>query len=87
LEGWNVRRSQQVLEWQAEATQTALLHVLKARFRTEVSDDLIAILRALREPDELAHWLDEAAVAKSLDAFRDAVLPRPLFVAAPKSQG
>lgn len=77
LEGWNVLRSQQVLEWQAAArvdTRRAdLRDVLQARFRTPVPADLAAAIEALNNLDELSRWIGVASTAESLDAFRAAV--------------
>ena len=81
LEGWNMRESQQVLEWQEEArtearveTQRAvLLRLLQLRFKTPVPGDLAAAVEALHDLDELSRWFDVAATAASLDAFHATV--------------
>ena len=39
-EGWNVRVSQQVLEWQSETQRTNLMRVLEKRFKAQVPSDL-----------------------------------------------
>jgi hypothetical protein len=81
LEGWNVRQSQQVLEWQAEARvegmfqarRDFLLRLLQLRFPVEIPADLKAAIEAMADPEELTRWFDAAATAPSLDAFRAAV--------------
>ncbi len=81
LEGWNVRQSQQVLEWQEQARQegrvegerTMLLRVLERRFRTPVPPDLATAISQTTNPDKLTEWLDLAFTADSLEAFRAAV--------------
>jgi hypothetical protein len=85
LEGWNVRQSQQVLEWQAEARKeglregeltgqrTALLRTLRVRFKRKVPARISAAIADLNDLDELAKWLDAALTADSWEAFRTAV--------------
>jgi hypothetical protein len=73
LEGWNVQRSRQVMEWMAEAQQQALLRVLRARFPSPLPGELEAAIAQLNDADELGRWLDAAATAASLDDFRAAV--------------
>jgi hypothetical protein len=83
LEGWNVRESQQVLEWQAqvraeaqvETKRGALERVFRARFKAAVPPDLQAAIRHLKGLDDLDRWLDAAATAESLDEFRATVAP------------
>jgi hypothetical protein len=78
LEGWNVKTSQQVLEWQAEARQSDLLRLLERRFRTPVPADLAKVIAELYDHDQLTRWFDALVAADSLDAFRAAVgQPRP----------
>jgi hypothetical protein len=73
LEGWNVKTSQQVLEWQAERDHLRLLRLLEMRFHTPVPDDLAKTINELVDPDELARWFDAIITTDSLDAFRAAV--------------
>ena len=95
LEGWNMRESQQVLEWQAQAraeervlTRRAdLRRVLERRFPGPVPADLAVHLDALTDPEELTRCFDAALDAASLDAFRAAVLPQPSASQANSSQG
>lgn len=82
LEGWNVRQSQQVLEWQNQARaegkaegqikgqQSALLRVLQRRFLNPLSTDLVETIIAMNDLDVLARWLDAAVAAASLESFR-----------------
>ncbi len=86
LKGWNMRESQQVLEWQAEARAEGLaeglaegqrkflLRTLERQFHAPVPDDLKAVVETLTDPDELARWHDMAFTAPTLDAYRAAVL-------------
>jgi hypothetical protein len=85
LEGWNVRESQQVLEWQAEARKEGLvegkveearakiLRVLQVRFGADVPADLSALVEAQANLDVLNRWFDQALTAATLDDFRAAV--------------
>jgi hypothetical protein len=74
LEDWNVRQSQQVLEWQkvavTEHARRDLLRLLEVRHSTAVPPDLAAMVAASNDLDELSRWFDIAARADSLDAFR-----------------
>lgn len=75
LEGWNMRQSQQVLEWQDEArTETRvetkredLLRLLQLRFADPLPADLVAAVRAQHDVAVLSQWFDTAATATSLD--------------------
>lgn len=85
LEGWNVKQSQQVLEWQAEARReglregelagqrAALLRALRVRFKKKIPAKVSAAIAALNDLDELARWLDAALTADSFEVFRTAV--------------
>jgi hypothetical protein len=77
LEGWNVRVSQQVLEWQNEAvlkTQRAnLLRVLEKRGKGPVPTDLAAAIQATEDMNLLSRWFDAALEANSIEEFRTAV--------------
>lgn len=77
LEGWNVRQSQQVLEWRAEGRletkRDDVLQLLRLRFQTEVPADLATTVEATTDLNELSRWFAAAAVVPSLDAFRNAV--------------
>ena len=70
LEGWNMRESQQVLEWQAETKRADLLRLLELRFQALVPGELIAAVEALTEWEELSRWFDAAATAASVEEFR-----------------
>src|SRR5262249_41042226 len=90
LRGWNMERSQQVLEWQAEARQEGrlagrqegqmeskradILALLRLRLRTEVPADIGAAVTALTGLPTLSRWFELAATTDSLDAFRAATL-------------
>jgi hypothetical protein len=81
LQGWNVEKSLQVLEWQAEAEKrglargqsqakvAALLHVLTKRFRA-VPADVERSIRETSDLEQLNRWLDAALDAATLSAFR-----------------
>jgi hypothetical protein len=81
LEGWNVRVSQQVMEWQAEARAEAqvetrradLLRVLVAHCGAEVPADLASIIHGCTDPDQLSRWFDFALASKTYDEFRAAM--------------
>lgn len=81
LKGWNMQQSQQVLEWQKEATteanlnrtRTLLLRALGFQFGSPVPADLVTTISGLQDIDELDRWFDIAHTAPSLDAFRAAV--------------
>jgi hypothetical protein len=76
LEGWNVRVSQQVLEWQAEAVvktrRTDLLCVLEALCGSRAPADVASAVQASLDPEQLSRWLDVALKVKSYDEFRAA---------------
>jgi hypothetical protein len=77
LEGWNVRVSQQVLEWQAEAVvktrQTDLLRVLEALYGSKAPADVASTVQASADPEQLSRWFDAALKLKSYDEFRAAI--------------
>jgi hypothetical protein len=81
LEGWNMRRSEQVMEWQAEAAarteirvrQADILRILEVRFRRRPSQKLAEAVQAQTDAAVLQEWLDLAVTADSLQAFRTAI--------------
>jgi hypothetical protein len=77
LEGWNVRVSQQVLEWQNEGElkgrRAALLRALEKRGKGPVPSDLAEAIQATEDMDLLSRWFDAALEANTLDDFRAAV--------------
>jgi hypothetical protein len=81
LQGWNMRQSQQVLEWQEEARKEArveqaredLLQALELRFGAPVPADLAAAINAHENLQELKRWFVASQTTPSLDAFRAAV--------------
>ncbi len=76
LEGWNVRESQQVLEWKAEGElkdrRAALLRLLEKRCKEPVPSDLVAAIEATQDMDLLWRWFDVAAEVNTFDDFRAA---------------
>ncbi|HYT92004.1 MAG TPA: hypothetical protein VEL76_25035 [Gemmataceae bacterium] len=72
LEGWNVRESQQVLEWQAEARRADLLRVLEKRCKAPTPSDLVEMIQATQDMNLLLRWVDVAAEANTFDEFRAA---------------
>jgi hypothetical protein len=86
LEGWNVRESQQVLEWQAEARKEGLvegkvqdareklLQVLQVRFGMDVPADFSAQVQAQDDLNVLNRWFQQALTAATLDDFRAAAV-------------
>lgn len=77
LKGWNVRESQVVNAWKAEARAeqraTAVIAVLEAKFGS-VPEDLAAAVRGTADLDKLRQWVALAARADALAAFRAAAL-------------
>lgn len=73
LEGWNVKRSEQVMEWQAEARAEDVLQVLQLRFEMELPDDLVQQIRTTTDLTQLKRWLAVAVQARSLNKFRQAL--------------
>ena len=71
LEGWNVKRSQTVMEWEAEAelraTRRNLLRVLKAHLQQEVPPSLVQIIEAQENLAVLETWLEKAVTVSSFD--------------------
>jgi hypothetical protein len=80
LEGWNVRESQQVLEWQAEAKvetrRSDLLRLLEKRCKAPVPNDLAEAIQATQDMDLLLRWFDAAAEVSNFDDFRAAMRTR-----------
>ncbi len=80
LKEWNMRESQQVLEWinmgraegRAEGEANALLRLLAKRFPPGAPLDLAAKIQMTTELEHLRKWFDLACTADSLDAFRQA---------------
>jgi len=78
LEGWNVdlRVSQQVLEWQAEARvetqQASVLRLLEKRCKAAVPADIAAVIRGTQDMATLSRWFDAAVDVNSFDEFRAA---------------
>jgi hypothetical protein len=74
---WNVRESQQVLEWQAEAvvkTQRAnVLRILEAICGSAAPADVASVIQASTDPEQLSRWFDAALKVKSYDEFRSAL--------------
>jgi hypothetical protein len=79
LEGWNVRVSQQVLEWQAEAEvktrRAVLLRALEVRCRASVPADLATRIQAMDDLGQLTRWFEAALTVSTFDEFRAAVGP------------
>jgi hypothetical protein len=81
LQGWNMRQSQQVLEWQEEARKETrieqsreyLLQALELRFGAPVPTELAAAINACEDIQELKRWFVASQTSPSLDAFRAAV--------------
>src|SRR5437899_6917662 len=73
LEGWNVTRSEQVMEWQTEARRADLLRLLNRRFPPQVPPDLAAAIQKITDGDELTRWFDALLDSSTLQAFRAAV--------------
>lgn len=80
LEGWNVRTSQQVQEWQAEARaegvlanqRSNLMLLLEERFKAPVPRDIANLVQGTQDMNTLLRWFKTAIKANSLDEFRAA---------------
>jgi hypothetical protein len=69
LEGWNMRESQAVLEWQAEAKAEDVLKVLETRLGT-LPADLPQRVGAIKDIKQLDRLLVSAARCASWDEFQ-----------------
>jgi hypothetical protein len=76
LEGWNVKVSQQILEWQAEARvetrQADLLRLLEKRWKAPVPKEVAEAIQGAQDTEVLLRWFDAAVEAGTFDAFRAA---------------
>jgi hypothetical protein len=85
LEGWNMKESQQVLEWmnegrtegrtegRVENARDNLLRILELRFPGAVPRTWTKQIRTNDDLDELKRWLDVAVTAPDWDSFRQSV--------------
>jgi len=80
LEGWNVRTSQVVLEWQAEAEvktrRELLVQALETRCQSPVPSDLVEMIEGMQDRDTLKRWFNAAVVVTTFDDFRAAAHQR-----------
>jgi hypothetical protein len=69
-----VKRSAQVMEWQAEAEAKAraedILEVLQLRFGEGLPDDFVAKIRGTADLPTLKRWLILAVQARTVNKFR-----------------
>lgn len=76
-QGRDLRFSQQVLEWQAEAAivaQRAIVQrLLERRCGTAVPADIIDLIQSIKDFDTLILWFDAAVDVSSFDEFRAAI--------------
>jgi hypothetical protein len=74
LEGWNMKRSRIVLEWQREAAvetkRADVLRTLQVRFGGPVPPDITQVIENQNEITTLDTWFDRALTASSLDEMR-----------------
>ena len=74
LKEWNVKLSQTVLEWQAEAVAEKqaefILLALNTRFPEGVPADVADGVRAVRDLEKLTRWFKAAMTAPSIEDFR-----------------
>jgi hypothetical protein len=72
-----VKRSAQVMEWQAEAEAKAraedVIKVLRLRFGPELPVEVEERIRAAANLDRLDRWLEAAVKARTLNKFRQAM--------------
>ncbi len=77
LEDWNMKRSESVMEWQAEAEAKAraedVLKVLHLRFGAEMPLEIVQSIRNNHDLGKLDRWLEAAVKARSLNKFRQAM--------------
>jgi hypothetical protein len=77
LEGWNVRVSQQVLEWQTEAKvevqRENLVRVLEKHCKAPVPIDLAKAIEETEDMSVLRRWFDSALDVGTFDEFRAAI--------------
>jgi hypothetical protein len=77
LEGWNMERSEAVLEWEARGEQRTILKFLQAKFGEPVPADITTALAKLT-PSERQLWVRQLATSPSIETFRVNVgLPTP----------
>lgn len=73
LKGWNMRQSQQVLEWQQEARveerRLILSDILLGKFGS-LPPDLSPTIQQSTDADALRRWVSAAIKATTLDEFR-----------------
>jgi hypothetical protein len=81
LGGWNVKVSQQVLEWQAEAKvenqQANVIRALEKRCKGAVPRDLAEMIEATQDMGLLLRWFDAAVEVNTFDEFRAATRVQP----------
>jgi len=76
LEGWNVRESTVIREWQLEAkvenTQEKLLELLQGKFGASLPTDVRDGIERCKKLDTLNQWFRAAITAPSLPAYQEA---------------
>ena len=78
LEGWNMKRSVVVQEWQAQgemrgllkASRQKLLQVLRFRFGQELPPEAPQAIEGQEDLSQLDRWFDQALAAKTVDEVR-----------------
>ncbi len=70
LEGWNMRQSQVVNEWRAEAVREIVAQALELRCGAPIPSDLAAALQQMLDLSELRRWHQAAVLSDSFDEFR-----------------
>ncbi|MGH7170167.1 MAG: hypothetical protein ACRELF_09895 [Gemmataceae bacterium] len=73
LEDWNVKRSEQVMEWQAEAKADYVIKVLRLRFGPDLPAEVEQSIRNTADLEKLDRWLEEAVRSRTLNKFRQAL--------------
>ena len=72
-----MKRSAQVMEWQAEAEAKAraeaVLDVLHLRFGSELPEELVTRIRGTTDLALLKRWLAAAVRSRTLNKFRQAM--------------
>jgi hypothetical protein len=77
LEGWNMKQSSVVLEWQREAVverlRRLILRGIELRYKTAPPADLAGRVGEIEDPDELQRWVEATQTSDDLASFRAAV--------------
>ena len=68
-----MKRSESVMEWQAEARAEDILKVLRLRLGPELPEAVEQRIRAATDSEQLDRWLEAAVRSRTLNKFRQAM--------------